>query len=315
MTIQRKFMSFHNRIQLADAEEDAALRRQRDLVLDRLRAGLAERGLPPFTTFVEGSLATGTAVQPVDRELDIDVGVVFTGPRPDNPLDARRWVRDALAGPPSAAAVRVEGCRRGLSVGIAPGHHVDLAVYWEEPTGQLSLALGAEDALADARAWQPCDPRALVTLVRDHLQGEDRRQFRRVVRYLRRWRDVQFPPDGDCSPLGVGLTVLALEHFRPVGNRYANTPALYDDLAATRGLVDALLRNFRPLWRAGRRSERIEARVPVAPFDDALAALADPQMAELKRCLVLLASHLDEVVRHNDADYLIAAFGEDFPVE
>lgn len=319
MTIQRKFMGFHNRIQLAD--EDATLRHQRDLVLDRLRAGLDRLGLPAFTTFVEGSLATGTAVLPVDRDVDIDVGVVFSGPRPDNPLEARRWVHAALtnAAAPNAAAPRasprVEWCRRALSVRVAPGHHVDLAVYWEEPTGQLSLAFGAEDALADARAWQSCDPRALVTLVRDHLQGEDRRQFRRVVRYLRRWRDVQFPPDGDCSPLGAGLTVLALEHFRPVGNRYANTPALYDDLAATRGLVDALLRNFRPAQRRGRRIERIEARVPVAPYDDVLADLADPQMAELQRCLQLLATHLDEVVRHNDADYLIAAFGEDFPVD
>lgn len=314
MTIQRKFMSFHNRIQLAD--EDAAPRQQRDLVLDRLRAGLAARGLPPFTMFVEGSLATGTAVQPVDRELDIDVGVVFTGPRPDNPLEARRWVRAALAAAPSASpAARVECCRRCLSVALEPGHHVDLAVYWEEPTGQLALAVGREDVPTVDRAWQPCDPRALVTRVRDHLQGEDRRQFRRVVRYLRRWRDVQFPPDDDCSPLGAGLTVLALEHFRPVGNRYANSPALYDDLAATRGLVDALLHNFRPVWSAGRRVDRIEARVPVAPFDDVLAGLADPQMDQFRRCLVLLAAHLDEVVRHNDADYLIAAFGEDFPVE
>lgn len=315
MTIQRKFLHFHNTIQLTDADENATLREKRDLILDRLRGGLRARGLPTFTTFNQGSYATGTGVQPVNGDFDIDVGVVFSGARPDNPLEVKRWVYEAVEG----HTTRVDWRKPCITVWYQSRgeliYHVDLAVYWQDSSGRLFLAMGKQHSGVGQRDWQHADPKTLVTLVKDHLDGEDRRQFRRVVRYLKRWRDVQFPVQGNAAPVGIGLTVQAMQHFRPVGNRWGNSPGLYNDLAALHGVVEAMVRSFRRTWGPDGWVERLVARVPVGPNDDVFARMTERQMLEFKRRLAVLADQLGTVARYDDSGHLLAAFGDDFPVE
>lgn len=313
MSFQTQFIKFHTTIQLTDADENATLRQKRDAVLDRLRAGLKAAGRPTFTMFNQGSYATSTGIEPVKKDFDIDVGVVFTGARPDNPLEVKQWVYDAVFG----HTQRVDWRRPCITVwyqsGGEPIYHVDLPIYWQDSMGRLALAVGKQHSGPDQRGWKDSDPKGLVEKVKGHLTGEDRLQFRRVVRYLKRWKDVQFPVEGNAAPVGIGLTMAALDRFRPVKPWNATTPAQYDDLGATLTLVSSMIGGFRSVWREGCLVERLEAKVPVSPFDDVFARMTDQQMLEFKGRLVKLKEQLEAAHRTNDSSYLIAAFGSDFP--
>lgn len=313
MSFQTQFTKFHTTIQLTDSDENATLRQKRDAVLDRLRAGLKAAGRPTFTIFNQGSYAMSTGIEPVKKDFDIDVGVVFTGARPENPLEVKQWVYDAAFG----HTQRVEWRRPCITVwyqsGGEPVYHVDLPIYWQDPWGRLALAMGKQHSAVGQRQWWDCDPKGLVEKVKNHLSGEDRLQFRRVIRYLKRWKDVQFPVEGNAAPVGIGLTMAALERFRASKPWNATTPAQYDDLGATLALVNSMIGGFRSTYREGRWVERLEAKVPVSPFDDVFARMTDQQMSEFKGRLAKLKENLETAQRTNDSRYLIAAFGSDFP--
>ncbi|WP_027894359.1 MULTISPECIES: hypothetical protein [Calidithermus] len=74
----------------------------------------------------------------------------------------------------------------------------------------------------------------------EHLQGEERSQFHRVVRYLKRWRDRNFPDAGNAAPVGIAVTVMALKAFRPSVDRTGRP----DDLKALSTTVRGMLEPF-----------------------------------------------------------------------
>ena len=313
MSLQTHFLRFHEIIQLTDADENATLREKRDRVLTRLRDGLKKAGRPTFTAFNQGSYAMGTGVEPVGGDYDIDVGVVFVGARPADPREVKRWVYEAVAG----HTARVEWRRPCVTVwyqqGGEPVYHVDLPVYWQDSGGGLALAVGKEHSGADQRAWQACDPKGLIEAVKGYRSGEQRLQLRRVIRYLKRWKDHRFPAEGSAAPVGVGLTIAALERLQPAPWG-AVTPAQSDDLAATLALVRSMIAGFHPVWSGGAWAERLVARVPVSPRDDVFARMTDQQMAEFKGRLQGLEAALETARRTQDPRHLAPVFGPAFPV-
>lgn len=308
---QARFMRFHDAIKLGSTDENAILREKRDAVLTRMR----ERGLR-FTWFNQGSYAMGTGAIPVQADYDIDVGIVFTGDaRPVDPMVVKQWVYDAVLGHTGTVewrrnCIRVQYIRAGEAT-----YHVDLPVYWKDRfTGNLSLATGKQHSGSGQKAWQDVDPQALVDRVASHLDGEDKWQFRRVVRYLKRWKDVNFPTIGNAAPVGIGITMAALNGFTPVKDWNASTSAGYDDLQALINLVYRMRAGFGYVSHGGELAVRLVAQLPVRPYSDVFARMTNQQMKEFKERLDTLAVRLEDAKRTGKTDELIRAFGADFPV-
>lgn len=309
MSLQAKFLTFHKAILLSNTDENATLREKRDNVLQRMR----DRGVR-FTSFNQGSYAMGTGIKPVKADYDIDVGIVFTGVRPVDPLAAKRTVRDAVEG----HTTRVEWLRHCIRVQYIkanePIYHVDLAVYWEDDWKRIALAVGKEGSSGPNKDWEAADPKGFLERIAGHGTGEDAAQFRRVVRYLKRWKDIHFPSEGNAAPVGVGLTVAGLTHFRPIRSSWAGrTEADYDDLAATRGFVDNLRSSFRYVSHNGGYAPRLVAQFPVQPHKDVFRKMTNQQMQEFKGRLDLLSAALQAAQGSQRIDDLQRAFGEDFP--
>jgi hypothetical protein len=279
-SLQPSFLRFHESVKLGNTDENATLRSKRDLILERMRGKKLT-----FDWFNQGSYAMGTGVVPVKSDYDIDVGIVFTGStRPADPLAVKQWVYDAVLGHTANVEWRRHCIRVQYVKAGEPTYHVDLAVYWKDAYGSLSLACGKQHSGADSKAWQDADPKGLVNAVTSHLADENRWQFRRAIRYLKRWKNLQFPVEGNASPPGVAITIAALRWFSPKKADWnATTATGYDDLGATLDLVNAIRSGFRQVWRNGEYATAIELTMPVKPHKDVCVRMTNQQMKESAR--------------------------------
>lgn len=305
MSVQVKFRNFHEKITLKRFSENATLVKKRDAVLSRLRT---ERTFVPFN---QGSYEMGTGVKPVHGDYDIDVGVVFDLGDVLNfaPKTVKGWVHAAVKTHTKLVTWKEPCITVQYQDGGEPIYHVDLAVYGKDRFGRMFLARGKEHA-ADPR-WELADPRGLTSAVGARFTGEDDGQFRRVVQYLKRWKDVHFPAEGNSAPVGIGLTLLTLQRFAPVKSGYPTVA--YDDLTATRNVVAGIATAFTPRWGTEGLAYRVEARVPVEPRDDVFARMTDEQCAQFKGRVDKLKGWLDLAAATGSSSTLRQAFGTDFP--
>ena len=210
--VQTYFNKFHDTIKRS-YDDNSTLREKRDLLLDDLREGLGRYAqnqnvkIPRFEHFNQGSYAIGTGIEPLpDDDYDIDVGLNFHLSKNDySPVEVKKWVYEALhTGNRTVEykrpCVRVQYHRRGEEL-----YHVDLAIYSGSNSNwgnQTYLAKGFLGSSPGNQVWEVADPQKLIEIIQQRFQyQEDRNQFRRVIRFLKRWKDVNFSANGmDVQP-------------------------------------------------------------------------------------------------------------------
>ncbi|MFY2561004.1 nucleotidyltransferase [Corallococcus terminator] len=315
MSMQPLFRRFHEAIQLKRFDENAELVEKRDRVLKRLRENIrgpkGER--MSFEPFNQGSYAMGTGIKPLNGDYDIDVGIEFAFSYLDySPVEVKRWVYEAI----KTHTSRVEWRRPCLTVYYQhenePLYHVDLAIMAQDPyTRKVRLALGKQHSAADQQKWQPDDRKGFIEAIQNHLTSENAAQFRRVIRYLKRWKDQHFSPQGHAAPTGLSLTVAAYKWFRPMA-----ISSEYNDLSATAGLVEAMLNGFRDAWNpeTARNTPRLSLLFPMAPQDDVFEWMSPQQMVEFRERLRTLAQWLEDARVTGNTAPLRQAFGDHFPI-
>ena len=307
--LQSEFYKFNQAIRLGWNDEQSILRERRDVILVRLR----ERFIgPSFDSFNQGSYEIGTGVRPVDGDYDIDVGLRFNATRSDwpDPIDLKQRVASALSGYTieiRRPCVTVRYQRRGEQL-----YHIDLNVYLRDPADEtmLYLAIGKVGDARPLKEWRHTDPLALSAAIDRRFPDADaREQFRRTVRYLKRWKDIHFSSEGVAAPTGIALTAAAWERFSPATevDRVSKKPH-FTDLRAISALVRSIVQNANP---------RLVARFPAPPYDDLFARMNDEQMDVFKRKLAKLAETLESALECSDdattGALLRRAFGDDFP--
>lgn len=321
--IQAHLIVFHDLIRLD--EENQVLREKRDQLMERLRQGLqrdfaVRSKLPPsFTVFNQGSYAMSTGIAPIDGEFDIDLGVLFNISRQEfpDPVVVKTWVRDALSGPNTAIMIRNSCVTVAYVKNGKPYYHVDIAVFCPVKNNeQLYIGKGRENSLKGNRNWELADPKKLIRLVNGHWKGDEAAQFKRVIRYLKSWRDETFKKTGNAAPVGIGLTIAAYHWFQPE-TLTAKKTQQFDDLGALRALVKEMLNHFgRGFFGFG--EYRLRAALPVAPQTDVFARMSPQQMeefaAELKRLLASLLEASEEVDPVTACELLRKVLGQRFPI-
>jgi len=329
--IQRQMLQFHEAIKLKRFDENEVLREKRDRILDRLDSGLIKifeiEGLKPpkYETFDQGSYAMGTGTKPVDGHYDIDTGIRFKICYLDypDPVKVKTWVYLALDGHTKRVEIRRPCVTVFYQQDGEPIYHVDLAVYSDKdcnPDGKMYLAKGKLNSAAEHRFWQESDPQALINLIKDHFSDtDDDKQFRRTIRYLKRWKDVKFPSDGNAAPIGIGITVAAYYWFNPVYTRDSFTNKRSDDdLEALRRFVNTMLTNFQNVYSNGSIVQRLIVKLPVSPHCDLFEKMTDNQMADFQDNLQILLEAIGEAQQKADpveaCEILQNQFGDDFRI-
>ena len=320
--VQKHFESFHEKIKLNKFDENQTLREKRDRVLSKLKSRLKtifeEKGkpVPAYDTFDQGSYKMGTGIVPVDNDFDIDVGVSFKIKKDDysDPVEVKEWVYDALNGHTKKVEMRRPCVTVFYQKDDEPVYHVDLAVYSDESCnsdGKKYLAKGKLNSSSENKFWEISDPQGLTEKVTQKYSGDDKSQFVRAIRYLKRWKDNNFSANGNEAPIGIGLTICAYNWFVPnktltdaLANKYT-----YNDLQATRSVVNGMQNNF---------GDRLKVYSPVEPYSELFGKMTDSQMSTFKEKLTNLMEALDSAIDEVDpvkaCEILKKVFGDDFPV-
>ena len=174
------------------------------------------------------------------------------------------------------------------------------------------LARGKLGSSSNHKKWETSDPKGLLTAIDDRFANSNERlQFKRVIKYLKRWKDLQFSSEGNEAPRGIALTACAYQWFSPkiYQDVIANT-STEDDLDALLQLVVQILSRF--------SGSRLSVTLPVPPGNDLFERMTDAQMRTMKAKLQELRNCLteaqDEVDPHDAAQSVADILGDDFPV-
>lgn len=311
--VQKQFEDFHANIKLDEDDEKTKLREKRETLLKTLRANLDD-DMPSFENFNQGSYSMHTGVLPLDGNYDIDVGLVFGCKRdkyPD-PVDLKEEVRDALDSNGRTVVIRRPCVTVNYMRNGKPEYHVDLAIYAKRDDALLDLAKGKENSGEDFRVWEISDPKKLTELICTAFKDtDDLAQYRRCIRYMKRWRDFQFRNGG--APLSIALTVAAKRWFKP-RLEVSGKPT---DLLALLDWVEAMLSHFESAhtddegWH-----ERLKVSLPVTPHGDLMKDMTKGQMVTFKEKLEALRGALSvayaEDLPEDACKLLNKQFGDDF---
>lgn len=309
LDLNKKMLAFHEKIKLDDAD-NAILREKRNLLEGEIRAYLKNTfptSTPTFSIVNQGSYAMGTGIRPLEGEsYDIDVALEFNIDKAnyDNPTKVKKWVYDAL----NKNNRSLEWKRPCISVNYAASFHVDLAVFAvKNSDGKKYIARGYESSDISNREWLKSDPLAIVRLIDDKFDGkaDEKRQFKRVIRYLKRWKDISFSKDGNNRPFGIALTACALKWFS-----YKTT-----DVEALIYLVSEIISGFKAkgFWDS---SKCIEVSLAISPANNLFAKMSDKQQGNFHEKLISFRDGLNAAKNSGSLEKASTAlykfFGQDF---
>jgi hypothetical protein len=316
---KKQFKEFHDVIKLK--EENEILSSKRDIIIKRIKDKLPEETQYNFTIFNQGSYAMNTGIKPLDSDYDIDVGLYFDMSKDDvDPIAAKNWIYNSLVGHTSDVKIKTP-C---ITVTYAAGYHVDVTVYAANNSdGKVYLAKGKPNGKEEDKRWDESNPKDLIKEIRNHLSDkEDRRQFRRIVRYLKRWKDISFS-SVNGKPTGIALTS-CVYHWLDIqkeSDTFTGTTT-YKDLDALINIVSKMISNFQldyvKVDDEYKFMPRLRVHLPVEPKPELFEKMTYKQMNTFKEKLEGFLKALEEAKAKTDptdaAEILKRQFGDNFPV-
>ena len=330
MSLQKYFKEFDKAIKM-DYDVKSKLKDKRDILLKILK----ESGeLPAFEKYDQGSYSMYLGVETLDKEYDIDVGLRFYANYSEyTPMDLKNKIYNLLKNHTDYGAKIKKPCvtvtykKEGEAA-----YHVDLVIYTyedkENTDSQLYLARGKNSESGETY-WEKSDPVGLVDYVKEKYKGEthkeDREQFRRVVRYMKRWKNKKFSTSGNAEPPSIGITLIAVDKFE-VSKKYdyLEEKYLYDDLEATLNFAKIIknLFYYQGVSDKGRDLYSIEYNLPsILKFETAtnvFRKMSDNYMTDFKEKIDDLVTDLEAVKNEIDeveqCKKLNQIFGDPFPV-
>lgn len=322
VNLQSEFLEFHDRIKLSYSE-NAELSAKRDILLKKLKNNIAEEAAP-FTSFNQGSYAMFTGIKPDDGDYDIDVGLRFDLTRSDypDPLAIKQWVFDALDGHTKKVEIRRSCVTVTYQADGEDVYHVDFACYANEDNG-LYIAKGKRESAEEMRYWELSDPQGLIDSMHNLFgDKDDRAQFRRVIRYMKKWKNKHFDSSGNSAPTGIALTALAFCKFSP---RYANNVVTgkkeYDDFSALKAFVESVKSSFSLQYNNNdmKNYHTIKQNLFVSPYNNLFEKMSVKQQDEFYEKICTLISKIDEAQgkskKAESCSILAEIFGCEFPVK
>lgn len=316
MSVQSELIKFNDKIRV-DFEVKKELSEKRDILLGKLRNS---DELPSFKELNQGSYAMCTGIEPEDdSEYDIDVALRFSANKDDyTSIELKKKICEILKNHTDYGAEIKKPC---VTVTYKKDgeakFHVDLVTYLytdkDDEKSQLYIAKGKDK---DSQEWEAADPKGLVDYINESVEGgEKRNQFRRVIRYLKKWKNRKFSNTGHANPPSIGITLIAADNF----NYYEE-----DDLSSLIDVVNTIINKFSYIStnESGRYMYRIYLPLPdILKFkvdNNIFGKMSDAQMTDfkdkiekLKKDLVEVRDEADELEQYKKLNKI---FGDDFEI-
>lgn len=291
--LNKLFSDFNDKITLSAAKKES-LRNSRNSLRKEIKDWFSEhdKNIPSFCG--QGSYAMKTLVFPINgADYDIDDGIYISEYKDVSIYDwpktstVHSWIKDAVADKTKAGATDKDTCIR---VQYASGYHIDLPAYiCKDDVAYLAHK---------SKGWIISDPKSFKDWFLDYVKdtqwyGE---QLRRVVKYLKRWKDYT------GNPLkGIEITILATNNFDKYEGR--------DDKSlrsTVERIIDSLNLDFR-------------CEKPVSPYEDLFEDASENRKNNIISGLKALRTNLNDAIDEEDekkASEILRdkVFGTDFPL-
>lgn len=315
MSTQRNFRKFHDAIKLS--REDRKYKDARvkdDSIYEDLKAEFKKAGHPVIETFIQGSLKTATTIKHPKNGFDIDRALVIdASTAPEDPVEVKKLVYSVLEKRGFKNVKIKMPCVTAEYTSL--NLHIDIVVY-RKNGDSYELAVGKRNSGDVVKVWSLSDPKGLINNINDKSayigSSEDKlRQYKRLVRYMKRWRDEKFEDAVRKKVYSIGVTVMLKEQFKPVMDDEGKP----DDLKALRETVAAIL--YGGYFKAQADSNyRVEVKLSVTPFrdifDNSSVATGTQFWNKLNAMLRKLDKALAEDSLKKQCDILRELFGNDF---
>jgi predicted nucleotidyltransferase len=312
--LQSQFITFNDTIKMGTYEENETLRDKRDLLINELRNSLTDETIPgtdkplTFSKIDLGSYAMNTGVKPTSGHYDIDVGIIFdiTNDEYDS-NKLKKLVFDKLNKKHNRTVEFNKPC---ITVNYSSGYHVDMAIY-SKNNDKHHIAWGKEFS-TENRKWWIADPKGLKKWVSDAAnETEHKKQFRRIARFLKKWKAKAFSDNGNNAPPSIGLTIQARNAFRFQAD---------SDLDVLITVVQGIKNSFGQTLDLDSFSYKwaIDVKLPVQPYKNVYYKMTlnqqDAFYTKAVNLLEALEAARDETSECESSKILRKIFGDDFPL-
>ncbi|MDM5305809.1 cyclic GMP-AMP synthase DncV-like nucleotidyltransferase [Peribacillus frigoritolerans] len=332
VNIQKQFEEFHDEIKLKRFKENKELREKRDIITNKIKKGVKtkfedmEKGVPSLEFIDQGSYAVDLGIVPKDKDYDIDEGVIFDLYKEDytDSLELKKIIRDILENHTNTPPKIKNPCVTiTYSLDDEPAYHVDLPVYIKsKDDSNLYIAWGKEFANKENKYWDLADPKGLNDHIKNSFTDDAKKQFKRVVRYMKKWKDVCFNSSGGSRPPSVGITLAAVDLFS-YKQSYNSLSGKFedDDLYSLKDFVSNLKNKFILKWdpELEKSFYTIEYNLPVQPYSNVFSRMSNTQMDYFYQKLNDLENALTKADGKSDPHEACKVlspkyFGDKFPI-
>ncbi|MGR3971375.1 nucleotidyltransferase domain-containing protein [Shewanella sp. 1180_01] len=333
MTIQSHFDKFNKKIYLTSYSEGYKKAKEKDnSIFEDIKTAFKEAGYPVIDSFMQGSFAVNTAINSLDGDFDIDRGIVIDAQKaPEDPVAPKKVIKEVLDKRNFKNPRIKNPCVTADYTSI--NLHIDYTVYKKETSffgdDNYYLAVGKNGSCDDHKEWSESDQKGLIEWidsVDDFVFGATvkRKQLKRLIRYIKRWRDVNFNSEGVRKKIfSIGLTVMLKEQYSP----NPLSAEVDDDLQALKSAVDAILDADYISSPWGTNDYRVYVRLPKKPNRDIFQHKVEGGQADgsdlnvgtqLRNKLLKLQEELQKALDETDevkqCEILNKLFGDDFEV-
>lgn len=333
MSIQAHFNKFNKNIYLTSHSEGYKKAKDKDKsIFEEIKIAFKDAGYPVVDSFMQGSFAVNTAINSLEGDFDIDRAIVIDAEKaPEDPIAPKKVIKEVLDKrnfkDPRIKKPCVTADYKSIDL------HIDYTVYKKEPSlfgnDTYYLAVGKNGSSNEHKEWSEADQKGLiewVDSVDDFVLGATakRKQLKRLIRYIKRWRDVSFNSEGVRKKVfSIGLTIMMKEQYCP--NPFSSE--VDDDLQALKNTVDAIFDADYISAPWGIADYRVYVRLPKVPKRDVFqhkvaGGLADGSDlnvgTQLRNKLLKLQDELqkalDETDERKQCQILNKVLGDDFEI-
>ncbi|NLU98889.1 nucleotidyltransferase [Marinomonas sp. UCMA 3892] len=329
MAIQTHFNNFDKAIYLTGQSPGYKNAKEKDdSILNDLKTRFKEEGYPVVDTFLQGSFSVNTAINNLDGDYDIDRALVIDeGSAPEDPVKLKGVALEVLTKRSFKNPKVKKPCVTAdyLSINL----HIDYTIYTRDSSGNYKLAVGKLGSSVENKEWSPTDPKGLMDWINDTSNyGQSalnkRKQYKRLVRYMKRWRDVNFNEQSRKKLFSIGLTIMIKEQYQP--DYFSDVE---DDLVVLEKVVRKML-NAGYIKLAGSIDQplyRVSVNLPKSPYrnvfqhkvgnqswsgsDTNIGTLFRNKLTNLLRKLEEANNETDEI---KQCEILNKVFGDDFKI-
>lgn len=255
----------------------------------------------------------GSGDQTFDRDVAVIIPLDKDKDENKDPRKVKKIVRDILTIENIRTPLIKEPCvtvnysKEGNEI-----YHLDFPIYAKDSNGKLWLARGKE--FSENYEWQEADPEGLNDYFKNHFADEIGNQKRRIVRYIKKWKQNKYTTPGNDVPPSIGLTILTCTNFY----QYSED----DDLQCLHKTLQNILSKFSLSYDFDGNVTKVNiiCNLPTTPYSDIFYKMrdSDEHLIKFYKKFKRFTDNIENAFKagheHEAANYVVKSLGEEFEV-